>query len=454
MPVPGKEIPAVNVRSLSCPNCGATVTVRSFGQAVNVVCASCHSILDAQDPKVQVLQQFQAAIQYDPLIPLGSRGKLRGVLYELVGCQRREIQVDGIGYRWSEYVLFNPYKGFRYLTEYNGHWNYTSLLRSLPDDPGGPGGEAPVKYLGETYRHFQSAQAKTQFVIGEFPWQVRVGEAVSVADYVSPPRVLSSETTGNKEVTWSLGEYMTGGDVWKAFSLRGTAPPAEGVYENQPSPFASTPKAIWKYCGIFLIVALLLLVIDGVMAKDKQVFSNNYLFESASTGEPSFVTDTFSLAGRAAPVKVETDTNLDNAWIYLDYALINQDTGQAYDFGREISYYYGRDADGAWTEGSRHDSVVVPSVPPGNYYLRIEPESDPGRSISYTVTVTHDVPVYWWFLVAAGLLVVPAVFATWRSLNFEHLRWQESDHASAPFNLGGAGRASAGKSIFGGGDDS
>jgi hypothetical protein len=431
---PGKEVAPVHVRSLSCPNCGATVTVRSFGQAVNVVCGSCQSILDAQDPKVQVLQQFKAAIRYEPLIPLGTRGKLRGVLCELVGCQRRAIEVEGITYSWGEYVLFNPYKGFRYLTEFDGHWNYVSLLRSLPDTPGGPGSEAPVTYLGETYRHFQSAQAKTSFVIGEFPWQVRVGEAVDVADYVSPPRVLSSETTKDKEVTWSLGEYMTGADIWKTFSLPGEPPRAAGVYENQPSPFATTPRMIWTYCGIFLVLALALMVVHSVMAGDKQVFSNNYTFDPGAAGEHSFVTDTFELTGRTAPVKIETNASLNNSWLYLDYALINQDTGQAYDVGRELSYYFGSDEDGAWSEGSEHDSVTVPAVPPGHYYLRIEPESDPGGSIAYSVRVTQDVPVYAWFGVTAGLLLLPALLITWRSMNFEHMRWQESDHGSS---LGG-----------------
>src|SRR5258708_32832835 len=93
---PGKEIPAVSVRSLSCPNCGAAVTVRSFGQAVNGVCGSCQSILDAQDPKVQVLQQFKNAGKYEPLISLGTRGKLRGTLFELVGCPRRKSDVGGV----------------------------------------------------------------------------------------------------------------------------------------------------------------------------------------------------------------------------------------------------------------------------------------------------------------------------------------------------------------------
>lgn len=437
--LPGKEVAAVSVRSLTCPNCGASVTVRSFGQAVNVVCGSCQSILDAQDPKVKVLQQFKAAMKYEPLIPLGTRGKLRGVLYELIGCQQRTIEADGMTYTWDEYLFFNPYKGFRYLTEFDGHWNYVSLLRSLPDSPGGSGSQDPAKYLGETYRHFQTADAESTFVIGEFPWQVRVGETVQVTDYVSPPRMLSSETTKDKEVTWSLGEYMTGVDVWKAFSLAGVPPPPIGVYENQPSPFPSEARRIWKYCGLFLLAALIVLMVHGATAENRQVFNDIYVFDPNSTGEHSFVTNVFELTGRAAPVKVDTDANLDNAWLYLDYALINQDTGQAYDFGREVSYYYGTDEDGRWMEGSTHDSVTLPSVPPGHYYLRIEPESDPGHLISYHVTVTHDVPVYSWFLIAAGLLLVPALVITWRSMNFEHMRWQESDHATGSrFHLGGS----------------
>ena len=97
------------VRSLNCPGCGASLTVRSFGNAVTIVCESCHSVLDAQDPKLRILQQFHASTSEDPpLIPLGSRGTIRGVLYEVIGFQRRAIQVEGISYSWHEYVLFKP----------------------------------------------------------------------------------------------------------------------------------------------------------------------------------------------------------------------------------------------------------------------------------------------------------------------------------------------------------
>ena len=54
-----------------------------------------------------------------------------------------------------------------------------------------------------------------------------------------------------------------------------------------------------------------------------------------------------------ANVEITINTDLHNNWVYFNFALINQDTGQAYDFGREVSYYFGSDSDGSWTEGNR-----------------------------------------------------------------------------------------------------
>src|ERR1700727_3482473 len=78
------------VKALNCPQCGAAITLRSFQQAVTVVCESCHSILDAKDPNLTVLQQFKAATnELRPMIPLGPRGKLSAPDYEVTGFQRR-----------------------------------------------------------------------------------------------------------------------------------------------------------------------------------------------------------------------------------------------------------------------------------------------------------------------------------------------------------------------------
>lgn len=417
------------VKALNCPGCGASLTVRSFGNAVTIVCDSCHSILDAKDPSLQILQKFKVATdETRPLIPLGTRGKIRGTDYEVIGFQRRTIYVDRLPYSWHEYVLFNPYKGFRYLTEYEGHWNDVSILKALPT-MNSYKSPPTVTYLGESYKHFQTAKAETSYVLGEFPWQVRVGESAEVSDYISPPRVLSSERTGN-EVTWSMGEYMSGHDLWRTFRLSGDPPQPVGVYENQPSSMRGDVQNVWMLFGAFLLAVVVLMIGFDVSAQNKQIFTGSYKYDSRQRGETSFVTNDFELTGHTSNVQVETSTDLDNHWVYLNYALINEDTGQAFDFGREVSYYHGYDSDGSWSEGGPNDKVAVPSVPSGRYYLRVEPEGDPGYGVTYyNITVKRDVPQYSFYGIALLALLVPAVLLTWRSLSFEHMRWAESDHA-------------------------
>jgi hypothetical protein len=416
------------VKALNCPQCGGAITLRSFQQAVTVVCENCHSILDAKDPTLKILQQFQAITgELKPLIPLGTRGKLRGTDYEVIGFQRRSIESDGVRYDWHEYLLFNPYKGFRYLSEYQGHWNDISVCKNLPTVRSSI--VSTANYLGENFRHFQTADATTGYVIGEFPWQVRVGERAVVTDYVHPPHLLSCEQSSG-ETTWSVGEYIYPQEIWKAFSLPGQPPEPVGIFENQPAPSTVSLKTVWVAFIALSIFLLGLMAFTDMVASKDQVFTASYrLAPGPVKGEPSFVTDVFELKGRDSNVEVKTSANVSNSWIYLNYALISQNTGRAWDFGREVSYYYGRDSDGSWTEGSGRDRVIVPSVPAGHYYLRIEPESDARHpAISYTVTVTRDVPVFSFYGWAFLALLVPAALISLKALSFERQRWAESDH--------------------------
>ena len=271
--------------------------------------------------------------------------------------------------------------------------------------------------------------------IGRVPWQIRVGERVEGRDYVSPPRILSAETTA-EETTWSLGEYMTGAEVWKNFGLPGSPPPAIGVYENQPSPYKDKIGAVWKTCGLLLAVLVLFAVFFEVFASHKYAFYNEYRFDPRSPGEHSFVTEVFDFEGRPDDAEITIHTNLHNNWAYFNVALINNDTEHAYSFGREVSYYEGRDSDGHWSEGHANDSVVVPSIPPGHYYLRVEPEMDSKATpMAYQIWVRRGVPVGAFFWIAAVLLILPAIVISWRSMKFEGQRWSESDYAGSSVSV-------------------
>src|SRR5260370_8597060 len=88
--------PKPQTKALNCPKCGAAIVLHSFGQAETVVCASCHSILDAKDPNLAILQQFEIKTSdIRPLIPLATRGKLRGTTYQAILFHGRSTQRDG-----------------------------------------------------------------------------------------------------------------------------------------------------------------------------------------------------------------------------------------------------------------------------------------------------------------------------------------------------------------------
>ena len=437
-------VAAKHVRSLSCPDCGGLIELRGMQHTRTAVCVNCCSILDAASPSLKVLSKFDDKMRVVPLIPLGSRGRFEGAPFEAIGFQQRSIYVDGGTYSWTEYLLFNPYRGFRYLTMYNGHWNYVTPMQRLPQFKTVTGRRA-VWLDGRDYRHFQHAQAATTFVMGEFPWAVRVGETANCDDYVCPPYILSSETSSG-EVNWSHGVYMEGQAVYDAFGIQRQPPPKYGVFANQPSPYADKAKQSWRTFTLLLVVWAALFGWFTVFRMNKVVYEGSFRFNASELGEHSLVTPVFEVPGNRSNLEVELKTDLDNNWAYFNLALLKEDGSIGYDFGREVSYYHGYNSDGSWTEGDAKDSVVLPRVEPGKYYLRIEPEMDAeasrtaaaGMAMRYDVRVVRDVPQTWLMWLALPLLLIPPVRKSIQAGAFEGARWAESDYSSGSSDSGGS----------------
>jgi uncharacterized protein DUF4178 len=421
---PFSSPPQPSVKAFACPGCGNSLTVRGMQQTESIVCETCGSVIDLTDENLRIIETYQARIKYEPMIPLGTRGKLRGEPFEAIGYLRRRIEVEGVEYEWSEYLLFNPYKGFRWLTEYNGHWNYVRTTTNVPKETFTVA-TGPVKYLGETFLHFQSCVAQVSYVVGEFYWKVAVGETCTVHDYVAPPHILSKEISDG-EITWSIGDYIEPETVWSSFQLKSPIPPKIGVSANQPSPFEEQSGKIWKLWTVLFFLLLFLQLIFLLLSQNKLVYQNAFAFHQADV-EKARVTDVFELTGRPSNVIIESRANVDNSWIYLNLALINEETGNAYDFGREVSYYHGYDGGESWKEGSPSDEAIIPAVPSGHYYLRIEPDAE-AREMNYSIRVYRDVPRWTYFFMAlGGLLLIPLMLWS-RSRSFEYRRWAESDH--------------------------
>ena len=93
------------IAGLNCPSCGSAIELRAGLVTQTVVCAACHAVLDAKDPNLRVLQKMDQRVTVEPIIPLGTRGKVKGDQYEAIGFQVRSIAVDDVDYSWREYVL-------------------------------------------------------------------------------------------------------------------------------------------------------------------------------------------------------------------------------------------------------------------------------------------------------------------------------------------------------------
>lgn len=391
------------IAGLNCPNCGAAIELRSFTNALSVVCQNCLSVLDARDPNLQILQEAQSKQRVVPDIPLGTRGTFAGGTFEVIGFQERTTYEEGVAYSWFEYLLFNPYKGFRYLTVFRGHWNFVRTLNTLPS----VAGPRDVRVDDTKFRMYSNSMAETTFVLGEFPWMVKVGERVQVTDYVAPPKVLSAETTP-EEIVWSEGDYMTGEEVWRAFKLGTPAPRAFGVFENQPSPFQGKVKSMWVQALMLSAAAIVFAFLFYATGSRKVVYQQSF-----SLGNP--VSASFDVPGHESNLQLKT-VNRTGQPLYVQYSLTRQGISRPINFGRQVR----SDASG--------DVATIPSVAAGHYQLSADADG-PAASTSgqFEVQLRRDVPSVGWLFPALVCLMIPPILQSMRAGGFERSRWAGSD---------------------------
>lgn len=297
-----------------------------------------------------------------------------------------------------------------------------SSSASNPDEARAP----VVLREGRHYRHFQTSRPMVTYVLGEFPWQARVGDEAKTRDFICPPFLLSQEVT-DSDKTWSHGEYLEPSEVWTAFGLAGAPPERRAVAPAQPNPHDESWSFLKTWGAVAAVAAVGIFSILAMRALNQVVFAQEYAVDLASPNpERSFVTPEFDLPGRASSVRVDLETNVTNNWAFVRMALINAETGAATHFEREVAYYYGSDDGESWSEGTRSDTVYLSRVPPGRYYLHVDPEAS--ASFMLTIRLTRDAPRGLHLFVAMALLLLPFGWTWARHHAFEVGRWTESDH--------------------------
>lgn len=410
--------------ALSCPNCAGPLEIRAPDQTQRVACPYCGSLLDAT--KDLAVLEAMSSVPVEPLVPLGSKGTIDGTEWTVIGFMERSVTVEGTRYPWREYLLYEPRKGFRWLVESKGHWSFVEPVNA--GDVHVFGAQA-YRCRERTFKHFQGGQAVVDHVVGEFYWAVARGDRTESDDYVSPPFMLSSEKD-ESEINWSHGTYKAPEEIWKAFGLPGGPPAREGIAPHQPSPYAGRVGKVWAAALLALGLVFstyLVFLFGGGRTVHKQSVVIPPLAVPGSP-EAAFFTDRFFIES-TGNLEIRVTAPLNNSWLYLDGALINEETGAVDEFDLEASFYSGSDSDGAWTEGGPRAQTYLSAVPPGRYVLRLAPQWEAGRRVTgYDLVVRSRIPRFYQAMLAALLLLLWPILLSLRAGGFEAGRWSESDH--------------------------
>lgn len=414
-----------SVRALNCPACGGALEIMAAGFTTNIVCQYCGSELDAVDPEIKLIARHQEAAASLEL-PLGTRGELRGVIWAVIGYLRRSDDWDG----WDEYLLFNPFHGYRWLTRTQGGWSFGTPLMKLPKGSHFPS----FDFGGKRFKVFNADMAiTTDYVLGEFYWRARKGDSVIASDYVGGDKMLSEEISGD-EISWTLGEWLPFAEMHKAFGTpKSPEWPRTGAapLPHQPSPY---PKDLLNFSIIAVIFAALGLALATYfgMPSEKQVkdITVNY-----NRPPQEFTLGPLTVRGAQGIVTVETSGRVaGNSYVDFDYRLVERTTNEQIGSYTALERYNGRDSEGDWSEETNNATLKFSSVPAGTYDLQVE-ATPAGNGVyaqpTYNVRISANTGGFFLsnYILFLLLLFLPVLWLLFRQISFSQQKYSESDAA-------------------------
>lgn len=420
--------------SIKCLSCGGPIELHGFGATREVSCPYCGSVLTPdQSGALSVAAAAQRA-RRSSILPLHARGKLDGVTWEVIGIAWFACVVDGVEYPWQEFLLYNPYRGYRYLiySMSDHHWSLGEALDGVPRAKDGAFTHRRVEWKGDRYRHFQTVVAHVTYVEGEYPWRVRAGDAVRAHEFVRPPESISVEEAqgedGAGEINYTSLKYIDGRDVWKAFGQTGTPPRPSAIGSIQPNPHRRDSPVVWKS----MLALLVLWAIASIAYLSTR--GNTVVFEQSGLPlEPLSTEVEIGTPGKKGSIALTFSAEpLDNSWAYADVMLISREREEAIGFGIEADFYHGVSGGESWKEGTPRRTVVVGGVEGGPYLLQVNPQADKGtkRPQRMAVELRSDVGLKRYVVLPLVIILVFPLLHAFRGATFEGRRWQNSDHAS------------------------
>ena len=423
---------APDLAAIDCPTCGAGLDILGGGRVTTHICPYCGTALDALDG-YKALRRFSDLPRPDTPFAIGGQGRLFDVDWTVIGLLQHRETWQGRTWVWIDHQLYSPTHGYAWLTLEDGHLTFSRRVRGLPatvwmSERWVETAETPpaLSWDGERYKYLQTSTSTIVYAEGEFTWSPDSGTQTVTISAMSDSAMLDFALTGTeREVHRS--RWLPAADVLEGFGLPRDALKPRGVHAIQPyrdrldSRFLTSAALLCA--AVALVLGLLLAVLPG-----------------RAVLQP--VTVPVTQLPRAIPFDIDGDTqrlagvylsaDVSNSWAYLELELTDPEDEVLFEAGRTMEYYFGTDADGAWSEGSRDASLHFLPTVPGTYTLTLNAvERDvwqAGRNATaITVSARQGMSSgFYLFLLCAGFVALALCLSLPRILHHRR-RWAHGD---------------------------
>lgn len=396
------RIPESKGKEFSCRECSTKTVVKTYPLAQSWVCNTCetrYSVMDAH-----LSREHGKNKGPKPMIHLhhGSTLVFHDISYTVIGFAHKRDKSSKTD-TWKEYTLYNPERGYVFVTESEGHW----MLLKETDDLLLPSTGQTNKFYFEDklFERFLTYNYLTLYAIGEFPGNIfEDNGAVEAIDFISPPEVLSIEKNPGVGVTWFRGEYIDPAIIKN--QIDEILPTKSGIAPAQPKIRADTLTII-KSGIIGIILMLTAQYVTGFYNAEKKILTSSYVFADTATTQ-TFVTERFKLEKWKSNLELQITAPVSNSWFELNATLVNVDDGTEYNLQQGVEYYHGYTDGESWSEGGSKETAYFSSIPRGNYFMQLTGVRDNviyNRVSLFDITIINDTQMYrnFWLLLLAAI---------------------------------------------------
>ncbi len=423
-------------QAIQCLSCGGSLELRDAQGTALVICGYCGAALDLSLPgKPQLLRMEKQKKRKFP-IEIGAKFRHHATEYTVLGILRYKQRDEGVDYFWTAFQLHHPEKGYTFLELEGGHWLFFTPLRHPPlKDPRKLSRGNTLTMDGQSYRVFESGSCVIDYVEGELSWVARIGDRLNFMDAVRPPFLVSAEWSAN-EMEWSLGEYLSPAQIAHGLSIPvGKLPSPRGVAPAQPF-VRNRHRTMAAIAGSVVGCLLFVLTLYAYSRSGVAVLADQTVTDTVYLSEQGYVSPPFQAPAGQHIYKLQAvSRSLDNQWVALSAAILDEQEKVVLDADATVEYYHGVEGGERWSEGSTRDYTLFRLPGPATYRINMFGEAGSWSSFGgdqtalsgppVTVSLYRDVQPARYYLWGTVLALLFPAWEAARRILFHSRRWSD-----------------------------